>query len=276
MIPIIITGAAGRMGKTLVGLVCESKDFRLVGATEYSGSSSIGKDAGQLAGGAAIGVPLLDSLEKIPLSSQKGNPKPVIIDFTSPEATRNHLQVAVDKGLSLVIGTTGLGEADIKLIKNASKKIPIVLSPNMSVGVNVMLKLVSEASQILGKNHEYDIEIIEAHHRLKKDAPSGTAVRIAEVVADATGRKYPQDFNFHREGIIGERNPKEIGMQVIRGGDIVGEHTVFFCGAGERIEIKHVATDRKNFAKGALRAAAWLVNKPSGLYDMQDVLGLKK
>ncbi|OGN63081.1 MAG: 4-hydroxy-tetrahydrodipicolinate reductase, partial [Chlamydiae bacterium RIFCSPHIGHO2_12_FULL_49_11] len=172
----------------------------------------------------------------------------------------------------IVIGTTGLSADQETVILSTARKIPIVLSPNMSVGVNTLFKLAADAAKILGAG--YDLEILEAHHRQKKDAPSGTAVKIAEILAAATSRRYPQDVNFHRQGMTGERDPREIGMQVIRGGDIVGEHTVFYCGAGERLEIRHVATSRSTFADGALRAAKWIVGQKPGLYTMGDVLGL--
>ncbi len=258
MIPIIITGASGRMGKELIDLILASKEYKLVGATENSSSKLIGQK--------------MDDIFVTKNLTEVQKPSGVIIDFTAPEATMTHLDFAVLKKIPLVIGTTGFSPTQIETIKQASKKIPLVFSPNMSVGVNALFKLIADAARILGPH--FDLEIFEAHHRLKKDAPSGTAVKIAEILAEATRRTYPDDFNFHREGLVGARPQKEIGMQVLRGGDIVGEHTVFYCGEGERLEIKHVATSRKTFASGALRAAAWLLSQKPGLYTMKDVLGL--
>ncbi len=272
MIPIIITGAGGRMGKTLVAAVTTSKEFRLVGATERSDSPLVGKDAGVVAGldplEVLISKDLAQVFAQIKLSLKKI--RPVVIDFTHPDATLGHLSQTVSHKTPMVIGTTGFTSAQLKELGRLSSKIPLVVSPNMSIGVNMLFKLVTEAAHVLGQ--EYDMEIFEAHHRLKKDAPSGTAVRLAEILADKSGRNYPKDFVFHRQGMIGERHSKEIGIQVLRGGDIVGEHTVFFCGNGERLEIKHVATSRQTFADGALRAASWISGKKPGLYDMSHVL----
>lgn len=264
MTSIIITGIAGRMGRSILEVARDQK-VAIAGATEYPKSPEIGGDVGELFLGSRLNVKISDSLDQ----DWKGNP--VVIDFTNPQATLAHGAIAEKKGIPMVIGTTGLSKDDVALLKKASKKIAIVFSPNMSVGVHTLFKLVSETVRMLGEG--FDIEILEAHHRLKKDAPSGTAVKIAEILASATGRSYPKDFNFHREGLVGERSKKEIGMQVIRGGDIVGEHTVFFCGEGERVEIRHVATSRKTFAMGAVRAALWVSNKKPGLYSMNDVLG---
>lgn len=262
MTKIIITGCSGRMGKELVSLILSSKEYQLVGVTENTGSKIIGQNIGETE------ITISKNLEEIFKRKIKG----IIIDFTTPEATLSHLECAMTHQVPIVIGTTGFDEAGKKKIEAASKKIPIVFSPNMSVGVNTLFKLIAEAARILGS--DYDLEVFEAHHNLKKDSPSGTAVKIAEILAKATGLNYPKDFNFHREGLVGERKKKEIGMQVLRGGDIVGEHTVFYCGAGERLEIKHVATSRKTFATGALRAARWLDKKKPGLYDMSHVLGI--
>lgn len=274
MIQIIITGAAGRMGKAVLAQASLKKEFEIVGAVEHPTSKAVGMDAGLIAGIGSLGVPIASSLDEALTKSQ--NPKPkaqkVIIDFSQPDATLKNVKIAAVHDCPMVIGTTGLSSDHQTVIRNTARKIPVVLSPNMSVGVNALFKLVAFAAKILGSG--YDLEILEAHHRLKKDAPSGTAVGIAEILAAATGRRYPQDVNFHRQGVIGERPPREIGMQVIRGGDIVGEHTVFYCGAGERLEIRHMATNRATFADGALRAAAWIVGKKPGLYNMGDVLVL--
>ncbi|MBI2340195.1 MAG: 4-hydroxy-tetrahydrodipicolinate reductase [Deltaproteobacteria bacterium] len=271
MIQLIITGSAGRMGKTIIAQAVGKKEFQIVGATEQPTSKAVGEDAGLVAGVGALGVSISASLEEV---FKKGKDKnlPVVIDFTEPKATLKHVRIAAEHECPMVIGTTGLSDDDRSVIRNTARKIPVVLSPNMSVGVNTLFKLVGDAAKILGSG--YDLEILEAHHRAKKDAPSGTAVRIAEILAGATGRRYPQDVNFHRQGVTGPRDPREIGMQVIRGGDIVGEHTVYYCGAGERLELRHIATSRTTFADGALRAAGWIVGKKSGLYTMADVLGL--
>lgn len=276
MLPIIVTGAAGRMGREIIASIVESGKCQLFGATERAGCEQMGQDAGIVAGVEATGVVLVNSLKTL----LEGHPKlskmtrgPVIIDFTSPESTLLHLQYAIKYRLPMVIGTTGFTPAQSEEVRKAGKKIPLVASPNMSVGVNTLFRLVELTSKILGA--DYDVEVIEAHHRLKKDSPSGTAVRIAEILAKTLKRDYPSDFNFHRYGMIGERPKKEIGLQVIRGGDIVGDHTVMYCGQGERVEVKHIATSRKTFADGSLRAAQWVSQKKYGCYDMMDVLGLK-
>ncbi len=264
---IIITGACGRMGKSLIAQLSQSKNQKLSGATESPSSPFIGQDAGLCAGVSSLDIAITASLGAITNNHKKS----VIIDFTHVKATLAHVAFAQKNKIPIVIGTTGFTPAELAIIKSASKKIPVVMAPNMSVGVNALFKLVSIAAQILGEG--YDIELFEAHHKLKKDAPSGTAVKLAEILAKATGLNYPKDFNFHRQGMVGERKSKEIGMQVLRGGDIVGEHTVHFCGIGERLELKHIATSRNTFADGALRAAQWLINKKPGLYNMGDVLG---
>lgn len=255
MTPVIITGCAGKMGKALMERA-KAQNIFLIGATEKKDSPFIGHPIGD--------VIVSSSLESLLTK------KAVVIDFTDPKAGLAHVRSCIQKNTPIVIGTTGFTDTEKKEIEKASKSIPIVLSPNMSVGINLLFKLLSEAAATL---NDYDIEIIEAHHRLKKDAPSGTAVGLAEVIAKATKRNYPKDFNFHRQGLVGERSSKEIGMQVIRGGDIVGEHTVMFCGVGERIEFKHVATNRHTFADGALKASQWVANQKPGLYSMQNVLG---
>jgi 4-hydroxy-tetrahydrodipicolinate reductase len=266
MIKAIITGAAGRMGSTIIRLINSDNNLEVIGAVEREGFSPV--DAGIPANIGEIGVTIVDNIEKL-----KNLNADVIIDFTMPEATMKTLKFAVENSVSMVIGTTGLTEKDKAQIAEASKKIPIVQSPNMSVGVNTLFKLAEITAKIL--NNDYDIEIFEAHHRFKKDAPSGTAVKLGEIVAEAVGRKYPDDAVFERNGIIGERTNKEIGMQVIRAGDIVGEHTVMFGGIGERIELTHRAHNRENFARGALKAAKWIYKRDAGYYDMQDVLEIR-
>ncbi|MFQ5559239.1 MAG: 4-hydroxy-tetrahydrodipicolinate reductase [Nitrospinota bacterium] len=266
MIKAIVTGAAGRMGKSIIGNIADTENIDLSGATENNGSGSIGRDAGEVAGTGKNGVTISGSIQEVIGDGD------VIIDFTAPEATMQHVEAAVRSKKGIVIGTTGLSDAQVSTIKNASKEIKIVFAPNMSVGVNVMWKMLGEMAKILGD--DFDVEVIEAHHRLKKDAPSGTANRILEILCDSLGRDLKKDPIYERKGIIGERGKKEIGMQTIRAGDIVGDHTVIFGGQGERLELTHKASNRDNFAKGAVRAAIWLEDKGPGLFDMQDVLGL--
>lgn len=263
----MVAGAGGRMGSRLVSLVCESAVLQLVGAIERTGHPAIGEDAGEVAGCGRVGVVVTADLSALADRAE------VLMDFTSPEATLNHLRVMGDRRKAMVIGTTGLTGEQLSELRTGAKLIPCVFSPNMSVGVNVILKVLSDVARTLGE--EYDIEVLEAHHRLKKDAPSGTALKIAEVLAKATGKDLAAVAAYGRRGLIGERKRGEIGIQVIRAGDIVGDHTVLFGGMGERIEITHRAQSRDTFALGALRAARWVVKQPPGVYDMQDVLGLR-
>jgi len=267
MIKAIVTGAAGRMGSRIINILSSSEDIVLGGALEKKGHPLVGQDAGGPAGITATGVRIADDLFTT-LSAGE-----VLIDFTFPEVSLQHIRSCAAVGKAMVIGSTGFSKEQLEEIRKSAYKVPCVLSPNMSVGVNVCFKILADLAKILGP--DFDVEIVEAHHRLKKDAPSGTAVRMGEVVAAALGRDYRQVANYHREGIIGERRKDEIGMQTIRGGDIVGEHTVYFIGMGERIELTHRAHTRDMFAHGAIRAAGWVVGKKPGLYDMQDVLGLK-
>jgi 4-hydroxy-tetrahydrodipicolinate reductase len=225
---------------------------------------AIGRDIGEILGLGKLGVPLEKAMKK-----EKGA---VIINFASPQASMESLEFARENGLAAVIGTTGLSPAQTERLREISKGMRCVFSPNMSMGVNVMFRIIQDVARVLGP--EYDIEILEAHHRLKKDSPSGTAVKMGELIAQAVGRNFGQVGVYGRKGMVGERTRDEIGMQVIRAGDIVGEHTVLFGGIGERLEITHRAHSRDNFARGAVRAALWVVNQPNGLYDMQDVLGL--
>ena len=265
---VVIAGAAGRMGKRLVDLVNAQAGPEVVGALEYSEHPLLGKDAGEVAGIGRLEVPLVGNLNEL-----DGNDAEVMIDFTAPQATLANLDWAVAEQVSMVIGTTGMSVEERGLLARAACEIPIVFAPNMSVGVNVLFKIVAEVAAILGE--DFDVEILEAHHRLKKDAPSGTAVHLGEIVAETLGRDYQSDAVFTRHGFTGERTQREIGMQTLRAGDIVGEHTVMFGGMGERLEIIHRAHSRDNFAAGAVRAALWLAGREPGLYDMQDVLGLK-
>jgi len=267
MTRIAVAGAAGRMGSRIVALSREYPALKLAGGFEKKGHHAVGKDIGLVVGIGEIGVKLSDSPEDIIDSVD------VIIDFTTPNSTKENVKFSSKKSKAMVIGTTGFSKDDMKEIEASMKSIPCIMASNMSTGVNLLLRVLHDVARVLGD--EYDIEIIEAHHRLKKDAPSGTALKMAQVIADATKRNLDEVAVYTRKGLIGERTKKEIGIQTIRAGDIVGEHTVIFGGLGERIEITHKASSRDTFARGALRAALWISGKPAGLYDMQDVLGLK-
>ena len=262
MIRIAIAGAAGRMGRALIEAIVQSADLRLAVALEDPKSPAIGADAGAVAGVAAQGVAV---------SSEITKDFDVLVDFTRPEPTLQHLKQCVDKGKKIVIGTTGFDAAGRQRIDDAARRIGIVFAPNMSVGVNLCLKLLDITTRVLGDS--FDVDIVEAHHRHKVDAPSGTARRMGEIIAQARGstldaQMLPADRN-------GPRAEGGIGFAVVRAGEIVGDHTAIFAGAGERVEITHRAESRRTFADGALRAARWLSAKDAGLYDMQDVLGLK-
>ena len=266
MVKVAINGASGRMGKTLVQACVEDRHVQLSAAFEISSSSCIGNDAGEVAGIGNAGVVINRDL-KNHISEFD-----VLIDFTVPECTMQTLEVCRANDKSMVIGTTGLDEIQKQQLQEASTDIAIVFAPNMSVGVNLCLKLLQTAAKILGD--DYDVEIIEAHHRHKVDAPSGTALRMGEVVAASLGRNLNDCAVYGRQGHTGERDKNTIGFETIRAGDIVGEHTVMFSNTGERVEIVHKATNRMTFANGAIRAAAWLGAKDTGLYDMQSVLGI--
>ncbi|MBI5847865.1 MAG: 4-hydroxy-tetrahydrodipicolinate reductase [Nitrospirae bacterium] len=267
MIKIGVAGAAGKMGSRISALCREYDGLQLAGACERSGHIDIGKDIGLLIGIGGTGVILQDNMEKVMDAAD------IIIDFTSIESTKANLKIAAEKGKAMVIGTTGLSKDDIKQIEPLLIKIPCVMASNMSLGVNLLFKVLQDVASALGD--DYDVEIVEAHHRLKKDAPSGTALKMAQVIADALNRNLEEVGIYARHGIIGQRTKKEIGIQTVRAGDIIGEHTVMFGGLGERIEITHKASSRDTFARGALKAALWLAGKPAGLYDMQDVLNIK-
>jgi 4-hydroxy-tetrahydrodipicolinate reductase len=267
MIKIAVAGAAGRMGSRIATLSREYKELKLAGAFEIKGHKDTGKDIGTIIGIGETGIKLTDNLESII------NNVDVVISFTAVEASKEHLRIASSKGKAIVIGTTGFTKDDMKEVVKLTKKTPCVMASNMSMGVNLLLKVLQDVARVLGDG--YDVEIIEAHHRMKKDAPSGTALKMAQVIAAALNRNLDEVAVYARKGIIGERTAKEIGIQTIRAGDIVGEHTVMFGGLGERIEITHKVSSRDTFARGALRAVKWVVGKPAGLYDMQDVLGLK-
>jgi 4-hydroxy-tetrahydrodipicolinate reductase len=263
---ICVAGASGRMGQMLVQAVRDSGDCVLSGALDIAASPAIGQDAEAFAGRVA-GVRITADLATGLSGSH------CLIDFTRPEGTLAHLQVCVQQGVSAVIGTTGFTDAQKAEIAQAAQSIAIVMAPNMSVGVNVTLKLLEMAARALSTG--YDIEIIEAHHRHKVDAPSGTALKMGEVIAQALGRELKDCAVYAREGVTGERDPSSIGFATIRGGDIVGDHTVLFAGTGERIEITHKSSSRATYAQGSLRAARFLAGRPPGLYDMFDVLGLR-
>jgi 4-hydroxy-tetrahydrodipicolinate reductase len=267
MIKLIVSGAAGRMGCRLVALVRDSTALTLAGAIEEPGHHMLGEDAGETAGAGRAGIAITDNLSAL---MDRGE---VVIDFTSPDATLQHLRIVAQHRRAMVIGTTGFSAAELDEVRSLARQVPCVCSPNMSVGVNLIYKVIGEMAKTLGD--DYDIEVIEAHHRLKKDAPSGTALKIAEVLARSVNRDLNQVGVYARKGLIGERKKGEIGIQSIRAGDIVGDHTIIFGGMGERIEVTHRASSRDTFARGALRAARWVVRQPPGLYDMMDVLGLK-
>ena len=266
MIRVVVTGVSGRMGGHILRGARE-QGFTLAGATERPGFAA-GLDAG-----AAAGLPPIDVPVSADLRAAVRCGADVVVDFTSFEASAAHAEICAAEGVALVVGSTGFTKEARARVEAAARRVPIVLSPNMSVGVNVLFELVRQAARVLGD--AYDVEIVEMHHKKKKDAPSGTAMRLAEVAADALGRDPAKDLAFARHGIIGERPAREIGVQTLRGGDVVGEHTVYFAGEGERLELTHRATSRDQFARGALRAARWVVGRPPGVYDMADVLGLK-
>ena len=267
MVKAIVTGVAGRMGKCISAAIQDQQGITLVGGTERDGSEVLGRDAGEVAGVGPVGRPVFADLRQA-LEAGAGD---VAIDFTTPDATLKNLKAAVEMGKGMVIGTTGMEKDQRAEIENASRRIPIVFAPNMSVGINLMLRLIREAALVLGE--DFDIEVIEAHHRFKKDAPSGTAMKLAEVLAEAMGKDLEKDGVFARKGMIGERKRGEIGVQTLRAGDIVGDHTVLFGGMGERLEITHRASGRETFARGAVKAALWLKGRGPGLYSMQHVLG---
>lgn len=265
-IKIVIAGCSGRMGKALLEGILQSDDLELHAALEHTSSAQLGNDAGELFGsacGVKITADVADALQGAD----------ALIDFTRPEGTVSHLEVCIKLGVPMVIGTTGFSAQQKAQLGAAAQHIGIVFAPNMSVGVNLTFKLLEMASKVL--SHGYDIEIIEAHHRHKVDAPSGTALGMGEVIAKTLGRDLAKCAEYGREGITGERDPSTIGFATVRGGDIVGDHTVLFAGIGERIEITHKASSRATFALGALRAARFLQGNAAGMYDMQDVLGLK-
>ena len=267
MIRTVVTGVAGRMGSSIVRFVRDADDMKLVGASERPGSAHIGLDVGLACRLGTMEIPIVDNL-----TEAIGTGADVVIDFSSADASALHSRICAEKKIPYVVGTTGFTAKTRADVTTAATAIPILMAPNMSVGVTLMLRLAAQAAKVLGD--AYDVEIVELHHRMKKDAPSGTALRLGEIAAEATKRDPAVHLRLTRSGAIGERAKKEIGIQALRGGDAVGEHTIFFIGDGERLEITHRATSRDQFALGALRAARFLVGKPAGLYDMFAVLGM--
>lgn len=268
MVRIAIAGAAGRMGRNLVKAAHLNPNSKVCAGSERPESSLVGVDIGELSGEGTFEVALVDNLESVVADFD------VIVDFTAPVSTLANIELCKQHGKKIVIGTTGFSEQEKARIDEAAKQIPIVMAPNYSVGVNLMFKLLEKAAKVMG---DYcDIEVIEAHHRHKVDAPSGTALGMGEAIAGAMGNKLSDVAVYAREGITGERTKDEIGFATIRAGDIVGEHTAMFVDVGERVEISHKATDRMTFANGAIKAAVWLDRQPSGFFTMHDVLGLNE
>ncbi|MEN8140091.1 MAG: 4-hydroxy-tetrahydrodipicolinate reductase [Thermodesulfobacteriota bacterium] len=267
MTRVIVAGAAGRMGQRIGYMVNEHPSLTLAGGFEQPDNPAVGRDMGEVGGFGTTGVKISGSLEEI---IEAGD---VLIDFTFHAATMGFAKVCAGAGKGMVIGTTGLSQANLDELRGLSDKMAIVQSANMAVGVNVMFKMAKKMASILGP--DYDMEIVEAHHNKKKDAPSGTALRLGEMLAEGVDRDLAEVGVMERNGIIGERSREEIGIQTIRGGDIVGEHTIYYCGPGERLELTHRAHSRDNFARGAAAAAAWLTDKKSGMFTMFDVLGLQ-
>jgi 4-hydroxy-tetrahydrodipicolinate reductase len=268
LLKVAVFGAAGRMGRAVLACLGEDSNVAVCGAVTEPGDPLLGHDVGEITGAALRGVPLTDDPRHGVSSAQ------VAIDFTLPSATESNLRACADNGTALVVGTTGLESRQLKALEKAAHDIPIVYARNMSVGVNVFMDLVARAARALGR--DYDVEIVEAHHRHKVDAPSGTALALGERIAEAKGRQLGDLAVHARQGRTGPRVPDTIGFAVIRGGSIVGEHTVRFIGAEEEVDFVHVAHDRKTFARGAVRAAVWAAGQPPGLYSMADVLGLSR
>ncbi|HYC45500.1 MAG TPA: 4-hydroxy-tetrahydrodipicolinate reductase [Burkholderiales bacterium] len=263
---VAIAGSGGRMGRVLIETVLAAPEALLAAALEQRGNANVGKDAGELVG-APCGVRVSDDPQRALAGCD------VLIDFTRPQGTIEHLAICRENGVRLVIGTTGFDDAQKRAIAEAARAIPIAMAPNFSVGVNVLFRLLQVAAGAL--NEGYDVEIVEAHHRHKVDAPSGTALRMGEIIATTLGRDLRTAAVYGREGVTGERKRETIGFATVRGGDVVGDHTAMFLGAGERIEITHRSASRATYAQGALRAARFLMEQPAALYDMQDVLGIK-
>jgi len=261
---LIVNGAAGRMGRYVIALASEDSEFHITAAVERAGHPDIGKDAGAAAGAGEIGVAI---------SAERPAQADCMIDFTLPSATAESIKYCVEHKVKLVLATTGLSEEHLKMLGEAAKEIPIVYATNMSVGMNVLFSIVGKAAKMLGE--EYDIEIVEMHHRFKKDAPSGSALTLAENIAKEVGWEYPQCVVHGRHGKEALRQKHTIGMHAVRAGDITGKHSVIYSSLGETVTISHEAHNRANFARGALRAAKWLMGKEAGLYSMRDVLGIE-
>ncbi len=264
-VKICIIGAAGRMGRNIAEAVYNNENAEAAGAVDRKGSDVLGQNLYEIAGCGKGGPAITDDILK---SAENAD---VIIDFTGAEPTYNNLSLYEKAGKPVVIGSTGFSDEQKKAVEKLAEKVPVVLAPNMSLGINVALELIKEAARLL---KGYDIELVETHHNKKKDAPSGTAIAMAEAAAEGAGLNLAEHAVYARHGIIGERKPNEIGIQTLRGGDVAGDHTVFFFGDGERIEITHRAHSRKTFAGGAVTAALWLADKPKGMYNMKNVLGL--
>ncbi len=265
---IAVNGAAGRMGRRILALSFGQPDFEITGALEAPAHPAQGRDAGEVAGIGTIGVPITSDRHAILDKCD------VLIDFSAPAVSVENVKAAADTGKAIVVGTTGFSEDQRKDLNEFGSKTRCLVAPNMSFGVNLLFGLVEMTARCLGA--DYDVEIIETHHKMKKDAPSGTADKLARIIAQTLSRDLSSSAVYGRHGMIGERKPQEIGVMALRGGDIVGEHTVMFITEGERIELTHRAHNRDALAKGALQAASWLISRPNGLYDMQDVLGLKE
>jgi len=268
VIPLIVCGASGRMGRMLIQAVTETPGVRLAAAIERPGTPELGRDAGALVGLAALGVVLTDDLGAA-LEQARGG---CIVDFTAPAATEAAAALCARAGVGMVVGTTGLGDSAKAALERASAAVPVLVAANFSLGVNVLLGLAEQAARLL---EGFDMEVVEIHHGKKRDAPSGTALRLAEALAEGRGQKLSEAGVYARQGDVGPRTPGEIGVMALRGGDVVGEHTAFLFGPGERVELTHRATSRTTFAHGAVRAGRWLAGKPAGRYDMRDVLGLR-
>lgn len=264
---IAVSGAAGRMGKRILALAHETPDLEISGALEAAGHPDLGKDAGEVAGIGTLGVSITDNIALVLEGCE------VLVDFSSPDASVEHVQAASTAGKAIVVGTTGFSEDQKSQISQAGASTRCLVAPNMSMGVNLLFSLVERVAGALGDG--YDVEIVEAHHKMKKDAPSGTANRLAEIIAQTLDRDLGKVGVYGRKGLIGQRKPDEIAVMTLRGGDIVGEHTVMFVTTGERLELTHRAHSRDAFAKGAVQAALWIVSQPAGVYDMQDMLALK-
>jgi len=268
MIKAVVYGAAGRMGRRIASLITESDDIELVGAIEAWASPAIGKNVGELIGSERLGITVTSNLDEVIQHTD------VVVDFTAPEASLAAARVYASAGKAAVVGTTGFSDRQLAAFREIAAGVPCIFSPNFSVGVNLLFKLVEETAAVLGE--DFDVEIIESHHRFKKDAPSGTAKRLAQIAASALGYNL-EDVAIHgRKGLTGERKRNQIGIHAVRAGDIVGEHTVLFGGIGEKVELLHRASSRDAFAQGALRAVRFVARAKPGLYDMMDVLGLKE